>query len=71
MRSMLCHYMSTQEEKGGEEGEEGLKWSEVQTWYLEQREDQMSTEDEYNKETEIVNKVSTILLVYTYPCVIL
>jgi DNA replication licensing factor MCM6 len=54
--------MSKEEDKRGivvneETEEEGMVWSDVQQWYLEQREDQMNTEEELDKETEIVNKV--------------
>mmetsp|Transcript_34770 Transcript_34770/g.44830 ORF Transcript_34770/g.44830 Transcript_34770/m.44830 type:complete len:955 (+) Transcript_34770:67-2931(+) len=59
IRGLLCHHLSQQDEKIGDEG---ILWADLQQWYLEQREEDLSTEEELNKEIEIVNKVIGKLL---------
>ena len=47
-----------------EKGEkDGVLWEEVVTWYLEQKEDDLVTEEDFNIEYDIVNKVIYIYFI--------
>ena len=43
--------------------ENGVLWEEVVTWYLEQKEDDLVTEEDFNVEYDIVNKVMQFIFV--------
>ena len=52
--SMIGRHLRQCEERGSAEG---VRWDEVVTWYLEQRVDDLETEDDFDTEKDIANKV--------------
>ena len=51
---MIGRYLGQCEERGQTEG---VQWDDVVTWYLEQRVDELETEDQFDAEKDIANKV--------------
>jgi DNA replication licensing factor MCM6 len=59
--SMVGRRLNQRDEQSGGSGS-GVRWDEVVTWYLEQHVDDFETEDQFDAEKDVVNKVIRKLL---------
>jgi len=59
--SMIGRHLNQIDERSGGSGR-GVQWDQVVTWYLEQRVDDIGSEEEFDTEKEVVNKVIRRLL---------